>query len=48
MDNISISQWLRKTGAPPEVEKEIGVVVPDRDPLPTITRALVDVARGTA
>jgi len=30
----------------PEVEKEIGVVVPDRDPLPTITRALVDVARG--
>jgi len=32
----------------PEVEKEIGVVVPDRDPLPTITRALVDVARGTA
>ncbi len=32
----------------PEVEKEIGVVVPDRDPLPTITRALVDVARGPA
>ncbi|MFM9123812.1 MAG: LysR family transcriptional regulator [Actinomycetota bacterium] len=30
----------------PEVEKEIGVVVPARDPLPTITRALVDVARG--
>jgi DNA-binding transcriptional LysR family regulator len=34
--------------AEPEVEKEIGVVVPDRDPLPTITRALVAVARGTA
>ena len=24
----------------PVVEKQIGVVVPDRDPLPTITRAL--------
>ncbi|MFM7693856.1 MAG: LysR family transcriptional regulator substrate-binding protein, partial [Actinomycetota bacterium] len=30
----------------PEVEKEIGVVVPDRDPLPTITRVLLGVARG--
>ena len=30
----------------PVVEKQIGVVVPDRDPLPTITRALLDAARA--
>lgn len=29
----------------PIVEKQIGVVVPDRDPLPTLTRALLDAAR---
>lgn len=27
MDNVSISQWLRETGAPPEVEKEIFVAM---------------------
>lgn len=30
----------------PVVEQRIGVVVPDRDPLPTITRALLDAARS--
>ena len=31
----------------PTVEQRIGVVVPDRDPLPTLTRALLDAARTT-
>ncbi len=29
----------------PVIEQRIGIVVPDRDPLPTITRALLDAAR---
>lgn len=52
---IGPTSW-RERGALPEeivavpledpiVEKKIGVVVPDRDPLPTITRALLDAAR---
>ena len=53
---IGPSSWLDGGALPdeivavpltdPTVEQRIGVVVPDRDPLPTITRALLDAARG--
>ena len=55
---IGPSSWLDGGALPdeivavpltdPTVEQRIGVVVPDRDPLPTITRALLDAARGDA
>ena len=53
---IGPSSWLDGGALPdeivavpltdPTVEQRIGVVVPDRDPLPTITRARLDAARG--
>jgi DNA-binding transcriptional LysR family regulator len=53
---IGPSSWLDGGALPdeivavpltdPTVEQRIGVVVPDRDPLPTNTRALLDAARG--
>jgi DNA-binding transcriptional LysR family regulator len=54
---IGPSSWLDGGALPdeivaipltdPTVEQRIGVVVPDRDPLPTITRALLDSARSS-